>query len=35
MFNIENPIALLHVILFILALWIIAVSIGKSGENNE
>lgn len=35
MFTIENPTALLHVILFILALWIIAVSLGKSGESNE
>jgi len=35
MFEIENPTALLHVILFILALWIIACSIGKSGESNE
>jgi len=35
MFNIEIPIPLLHVILFILALWVIAVSLGKSGESNE
>ena len=35
MLEIENPIALLHVILFILALWVIAVSLGKSGESNE
>jgi len=35
MFNIENPTALLHVILFIFALWILANSMGKSGENNE
>jgi hypothetical protein len=35
MLTIENPQALVHVILFILALWIIAASTGKSGDGNE
>ena len=35
MFNIEVPIPLLHVILFIFVLWIIASSMGKTGEDNE
>jgi hypothetical protein len=33
MFTIDNPEALMHVILFILALWIIAVSTVKKEED--
>lgn len=33
MFTIDNPEALIHVILFILALWIIAVSTVKKEED--
>ena len=35
MFDIENPTALLHVILFIFILWIVAFSFGKSEENSD
>jgi len=33
--TIENPQALLHVILFIIALWILATSTIKSGDSDE
>ena len=35
MLAIENPQALLHVILFIIALWVLAASRSKSGDSDE